>query len=111
VRACARAPMRCALCRWTCHPLPWLRPHADQLMPLRARFGTAGPTGLRAALLLVRSWAKARGIYGPTFGFPAGISWALLTAATCQRLPPGAHACLRTPACVPASVRGVRGRG
>jgi hypothetical protein len=35
----------------------------------------------RTVLLSVRRWAKARGLYGPTFGFPAGITWALLTAA------------------------------
>ena len=44
--------------------------------------------GFRAVLLLVRQWAKRRSIYGPTFGFPAGISWAVMTAAACQRLPP-----------------------
>jgi poly(A) polymerase len=35
----------------------------------------------RTVLVSVRRWAKARGLYGPTFGFPAGITWALLTAA------------------------------
>ena len=35
----------------------------------------------RTVLISVRRWAKARGVYGPTFGFPAGITWALLTAA------------------------------
>ena len=41
----------------------------------------------RTVLVSVRRWAKARGLYGPTFGFPAGITWAMLTAAVCQRLP------------------------
>ena len=38
-------------------------------------------TLFRTLLLSVRKWAKARGLYGPTFGYPAGITWALLTAA------------------------------
>lgn len=38
-------------------------------------------------LRLVKAWAKARGVYGKALGYFGGISWALLTAAACQRLP------------------------
>jgi hypothetical protein len=38
-------------------------------------------------LRLVKKWAKARGVYGKALGYFGGISWALLTAAACQRLP------------------------
>ena len=37
--------------------------------------------------LLVKRWAKARGVYSNIMGYPGGIAWALLSAHVCVRYP------------------------
>jgi poly(A) polymerase len=39
------------------------------------------------ALRAIKIWAKNRGIYGSTYGFPSGISYAILTARVCIDYP------------------------
>jgi len=37
----------------------------------------------QGVLLLVKHWARLRGIYGSTFGYFSGLAWALVAAKAC----------------------------
>uniref|UniRef100_A0A6B2KYP3 polynucleotide adenylyltransferase n=1 Tax=Arcella intermedia TaxID=1963864 RepID=A0A6B2KYP3_9EUKA len=62
---------------------------ADQIIQL-----VPSVDNFRTALICIKKWAKARGIYSNVMGFFGGISWALLTAFVCQLYPNAAPSTL-----------------
>lgn len=53
-----------------------------------------GSQSFRCALVLLKQWAKARGVYGTGMGFLGGVSWGLLLAYVCREDPQAAPATL-----------------
>eukprot|EP00435_Cladocopium_sp_Y103_P002686 s4612_g1.t1 len=58
---------------------------------LLARHMAVGHPALGAACAVVKTWAKRRGVYGQSCGFPSGLGFSCMVIFAAQRLmPPGA---------------------
>lgn len=42
------------------------------------------PPPPQIALVALKTWAKARGLYGHVLGYPGGVAWAIVVATVAQ---------------------------
>merc|ERR1712046_212218 len=54
----------------------------DQIMNL-----VPNKENFRSTLRFVKLWARRRGLYSDRYGFPNGVSWAIMVARVCQMYP------------------------
>lgn len=59
----------------------------DSFLAACARAATDFPLSLQIALVALKTWAKARGLYGHVLGYPGGVAWAIIVATVAQVRP------------------------